>query len=145
MSETVVETVESTVDETEKKYELRPLAASDLGMVCKIISEIGVRQFKECFNADADGAEETEDSKEAKDAKLESIGFSVVFDIAGIVISNIPAAEADIQKFIASLTGLSVPQVRALSLADYGEIILDVATNEDFKDFFKRVMKLFNR
>ena len=106
MSETVVETVESTVDETEKKYELRPLAASDLGMVCKIISEIGVRQFKECFNvdqikesmkADADGAEETEDSKEAKDAKLESIGFSVVFDIAGIVISNIPAAEADIQ------------------------------------------------
>lgn len=26
MSETVVETVESTVDETEKKYELRPLA-----------------------------------------------------------------------------------------------------------------------
>ena len=150
MSETVVETVESTVDETEKKYELRPLAASDLGMVCKIISEIGVRQFKECFNvdqikesmkADADGAEETEDSKEAKDAKLESIGFSVVFDIAGIVISNIPAAEAD----IASLTGLSVPQVRALSLADYGEIILDVATNEDFKDFFKRVMKLFNR
>ena len=154
MSETVVETVESTVDETEKKYELRPLAASDLGMVCKIISEIGVRQFKECFNvdqikesmkADADGAEETEDSKEAKDAKLESIGFSVVFDIAGIVISNIPAAEADIQKFIASLTGLSVPQVRALSLADYGEIILDVATNEDFKDFFKRVMKLFKR
>ena len=77
--------------------------------------------------------------------QLESIGFSVVFDIAGIVISNIPAAEADIQKFIASLTGLSVPQVRALSLADYGEIILDVATNEDFKDFFKRVMKLFNR
>ena len=46
MSETVVETVESTVDETEKKYELRPLAASDLGMVCKIISEIGVSLFK---------------------------------------------------------------------------------------------------
>ena len=69
----------------------------------------------------------------------------MVFDIAGIVISNIPEAEADIQKFIASLTGLNVMQVKALPLADYGEIILDVVTNEDFKDFFKRVMKLFNR
>ena len=150
MSETVVE----TVDETEKRYELRPLVASDLGAVCKIVSEIGVRQFKECFNVDQikesmksdnDESEETEDSKEKKDAKLESIGFSVVFDIAGVVISNIPTAEADIQKFIASLTGLSVLQVRALPLADYGEIILDVITNEEFKDFFKRVMKLFNR
>lgn len=154
MSETVVETVESTVDETEKKYELRPLVASDLGTVCKIISKIGVRQFKECFNvdqikesmkSDEDESKETEDSEEAKDAKLESIGFGVVFDIAGIIISNIPVAEADIQKFIASLTGLSVQQVKALPLADYGEIILDVITNEDFKDFFKRVMKLFNR
>ena len=61
------------------------------------------------------------------------------------MISNIPVAEADIQKFIASLTGLSVLQVKELPLADYGEIILDVVTNEDFKDFFKRVMKLFNR
>lgn len=144
MSETVVEKIESTVDKTEKKYELRPLAASDLGMVCKIISEIGVRQFKECFNVDQI-KEGMEEDGEAKDTKLESIGFGVVFDIAGIVISNIPEAEADIQKFIASLTGLNVMQVKALSLADYGEIILDVVTNEDFKDFFKRVMKLFNR
>lgn len=144
MSETVVEKIESTVDETEKKYELRPLVASDLGMVCKIISEIGVRQFKECFNVDQI-KEGMEEDGEAKDTKLESIGFGVVFDIAGIVISNIPEAEADIQKFIASLTGLNVMQVKALPLADYGEIILDVVTNEDFKDFFKRVMKLFNR
>jgi hypothetical protein len=144
MSETVVEKIESTVDKTEKKYELRPLAASDLGMVCKIISEIGVRQFKECFNVDQI-KEGMEEDGEAKDTKLESIGFGVVFDIAGIVISNIPEAEADIQKFIASLTGLNVMQVKALPLADYGEIILDVVTNEDFKDFFKRVMKLFNR
>ena len=144
MSETVVEKIESTVDKTEKKYELRPLAASDLGMVCKIISEIGMRQFKECFNVDQI-KEGMEEDGEAKDTKLESIGFGVVFDIAGIVISNIPEAEADIQKFIASLTGLNVMQVKALPLADYGEIILDVVTNEDFKDFFKRVMKLFNR
>ena len=96
MSETVVEKIESTVDKTEKKYELRALAASDLGMVCKIISEIGVRQFKECFNVDQI-KEGMEEDGEAKDTKLESIGFGVVFDIAGIVISISPDAEADIQ------------------------------------------------
>ena len=69
MSETVVEKIESTVDETEKKYELRPLAASDLGMVCKIISEIGVRQFKECFIVDQI-KEGMEEDGEAKDTKL---------------------------------------------------------------------------
>lgn len=145
MSESVVETVESTVDKkkVEKKYEIRPLVASDMGAICKIITEIGVRQFKECFNTEQirEKLEEEGDSG----GNLESIGFGVVFDIAGIVISNIPAAEADIQKFIGSLTGLNTFQVKDLPLADYGEIILDVITNEDFKDFFKRVMKLFNR
>lgn len=142
MNDVVTEKADLTA-ENEKKYELRPLVASDMGTVCKIISEIGVRQFKECFNIEQ--IKESAEEEEPTDSKLESIGFGVVFDIAGIVISNIPTAESDIQKFIGSLTGMTVSQVRALPLADYGEIILDVITNEDFKDFFKRVMKLFNR
>ena len=30
-----------------KAYELRPLVASDMGSICKIITAIGIRQFKE--------------------------------------------------------------------------------------------------
>ena len=117
-----------------KEIEIRPLVATDMGAICKIITSIGIRQFKECFNVE-----------DFKDGNVEEVGFGVVFDIAGIIISNIPKAEEDIQTFIASLTGLSVKEVRAMPFADYGELIVKIVAKDDFRDFFKRVMKLFNR
>lgn len=123
------------MEDTVKKYELRSLIASDLGTVCKIVTAIGIRQFKDCFKV--------EDFK--KGADIEKIGLGVVFDIAGIILANFSKAETDIQSFLASLTGMTLDDIRNLSLADYGEMIIDVVTKEEFKDFFGRVMKLLNR
>lgn len=120
--------------ENTNKYELRPLVATDMGAICKIISAIGVRQFKDCFKVD-----------DFKGKDVEAIGFGVIFDIAGIVIANIPMAEDDIQAFLASLTGMKVADIKKLPFADYGELIMEVVMKDDFKDFFKRVMKLFNQ
>lgn len=116
------------------EIEIRPLVATDMGAICKIITAIGIRQFKECFKVE-----------NFKSGNVEEIGFGVVFDIAGIIIANIPKAEDDIQTFIASLTGLSLKEVRSMPFADYGELIVKIVAKEDFQDFFKRVMKLFNR
>lgn len=118
----------------ENKYEVRPLVASDMGAICKIITAVGVRQFKECFKVE-----------DFKGGNVEEIGFGVVFDIAGIIIANIPKAEAEIQAFVASVTGLSLTEVQEMPFADYGELVVMIVTKEDFRDFFKRVMKLFNR
>lgn len=115
-------------------YELRPLVAMDMGAICKIITAIGIRQFKECFKIE-----------DFQGGNVESVGFSVVFDIAGIIIANIPKAEEEIQSFLASLTGKKVSEVKLMPFADYGELIIQVVMKEDFQDFFKRVMKLFNR
>jgi hypothetical protein len=115
-------------------YELRPLIATDMGAICKIITAIGIRQFKECFNVE-----------DFKGKDVESVGFGVIFDIAGIIIANIPKAEEEIQSFLASLTGKKVSEVKQMPFADYGELIIQVVMKEDFQDFFKRVMKLFNR
>lgn len=122
------------MENTEKSYELRPLVASDMGAICKIITAIGVRQFKECFKLE-----------DIQNGNVEQVGFGVVFDIAGIIISNIPKAEEEIQAFLGSLTGMKVAEIKKLPLADYGEMIMEVVMKEDFQDFFKRVMKLFNR
>ena len=122
------------MENTEKLYELRPLMASDMGAICKIITAIGVRQFKECFKV-----------QDFQGKDVEAIGVGVLFDVAGIIISNIPKAEEEIQSFLASLTGMKVSEIKKLPLADYGEMIMDVVMKEDFQDFFKRVMKLFNR
>lgn len=126
--------MEKTTDIVKESYELRPLVATDMGAICKIISAVGIRQFKDCFNLE-----------DFKDKDAESVGFGVVFDIAGIIISNIPRAEEEIQSFLASLTGKQISEVKNMPFADYGELIVEVVTKEDFQDFFKRVMKLFNR
>lgn len=118
----------------ENAYEIRQLVATDMGAICKIISAIGIREFKDCFKVD-----------DIKSGNVEEVGFNVLLDIGGIIISNIPKAEDDIHAFVASLTGLKPGDVRMMPFADYGELIIRIVTKEDFKDFFKRVMKLFNR
>ena len=143
MNDTIVNTEvksEDVQEEEAKLYELRPLVASDMGSICKIITAIGIRQVKECFNVD-----QFLEGKEEKEIDLEKIGFNVVFDIAGIIIANIPKAEGEIQAFLASLTGLKQQEIKNIPFADYGEMIIEVVTKEEFQDFFKRVMKLFDR
>ena len=121
-------------ENTEKVYELRPLVATDMGIICNIISAIGIKEFRNSFNL-----------KDFKGKDAEAVGIGVFFDIAGIVVSNIPKAEPEIQAFIASLTGMQLSEVKQMPFADYGELIIQVVMKEDFQDFFKRVMKLFNR
>lgn len=121
-------------ENTEKVYELRPLVATDMGIICNIISAIGIKEFRNSFNL-----------QDFKGKDVEAVGIGVFFDIAGIVISNIPKAEPEIQTFIASLTGMQLSEVKQMPFADYGELIIQVIMKDDFQDFFKRVMKLFNR
>ena len=118
----------------EKKYKLRPLVATDMGSICKIITAVGIRQFKEAFK-----------QEDIEGKSVGAAGIDVLLGIAGIAFSNIPRAEEEIQTFVASVTGMSLAQVRQLPFADYGEIILDIVTKQEFQDFFGRVMKLFNR
>lgn len=122
------------MENTEKVYELRPLVATDMGIICSIISAIGIKEFRNSFNLE-----------DFKGKDVEAVGIGVFFDLAGIVISNIPKAEPEIQAFIANLTGMKLSDVKQMPFADYGELIIQVVMKEDFQDFFKRVMKLFNR
>jgi len=136
-----------TTEAVEKAWDLRPLVATDMGAICKIISAIGIRQFKECFNVEELKKNNTDkdDADKKKNINVEKVGIGIMFDIAGIIISNIPKAEEEIQAFLASVTGMKVSEVKKMKFADYGELIMTVVMKEDFQDFFKRVMKLFNR
>lgn len=138
MNDMLVKNTEIESEDTQepKTYDLRPLVASDMGMICKIITTIGARQFKDCFNIEQLKSEETDANK---------VGFSVMLDIAGIIISNIPKAEEEIQVFLASLSGMKLAEIKKMPFADYGELIIEVVTKKEFQDFFKRVMKLFSR
>lgn len=115
--------------------EIRNLKASDMGIICKIMTQIGIREFKNCF-----------DITDLKDKKnVEQIGLNAAFDVAGIILENIPKAQKDIDTFLASLTGQKPETIQNLSLGEYGELIVTVIQKDDFKDFFGHVLKLFNR
>lgn len=74
--------------------------------------------------------------------RLESVLF---FDIAGIILGNFDKVSEDLNNFLSSLTGMKPEEISEMEFADYGELILDVCMKDEFRDFFKRAMKLFNR
>lgn len=129
---------------SEQKFELRPLKSTDLGVVCKIVAGIGLREFKACLKSDAviEAMSARDSKKDDKDNIARNLGLEVVLDVAGIIMSNIPKVENDIQKFSASVAGLTLKEIQELDFADFGELIMQIIMKEDFKDFFGRVVKL---
>lgn len=71
------------------------------------------------------------------------MGLGIITDIAAVVVCNFPRAEKEIQNFLASLTGMRVSEISELPLPEYGEMITEAVMKEEFRDFFRRVSRLF--
>lgn len=119
------------------KYELRKLEAGDIFPMFNIISKIGVKELKGCF--------ESEDVKTmvAGKSDVNAIGAKVLLDVAGIIICNISSAEQDIYSFLSGLSGMSKEEIKKLDMATFAEMIITVFKKEEFKDFFQVVSELF--
>lgn len=122
----------SRIDE----LELRPLKATDIAPVCKIISAIGIKEFRGCFEGERVKLLLTS-------GRAESVGIGVMFEIAGVMTQNIPRADMEIQKFAASVSGMSVSDIQNMSFTDYVELIIRIVKKDEFRDFFSRVARLF--
>lgn len=131
----------------DKKYTLRGLKASDFFLVTRILSKIGVKEFKRCFESEEikaavkdmmkqEGAENTEPD-------VASIGMVVVFDIASVVLERMENCEKDIYKLLSCLSGMTEKDIMNLPMADFGEMVIDVIKHEGFRDFFTAVIKQF--
>ena len=125
---------------TEKKYELRRLNASDIFMMSKILSSIGIKEFRKCFDSENIG--ELVKGTKTEDAAAK-VGVAVMFDIAGIVLDNLPSCEKYVYAFLANLSGLQADEIAALPMAEFAEMVVDVIKKEDFRDFMKVVSRLF--
>lgn len=119
-------------------YTLRKVDAQDIAPLATIISKIGFREFKECF--DNDNAKK---AMEDDEVDIKKLGIGVAFDIAGIVIMNIPKCINEVFAFIASLTGMDIEDVKRLDLDVVTEIIIEIFQKEEFKKVFKVASKLF--
>ena len=124
----------------EKKYELRRLNASDIFMMLKILSSIGIKEFRKCFDSENIG--ELVKGTKTEDAAAK-VGVAVMFDIAGIVLDNLPSCEKYVYAFLANLSGLKADEIAALPMAEFAEMVVDVIKKEDFRDFMKVVSRSF--
>lgn len=128
---------------TAKAYELRTLCAEDVFPMFKIISKIGIKEFKSCFESeDVKEAIKSATNDETQDG-LEVIGLGVALEIASVIMANIPQAKEDIYLFLAQVSGMSKDDIRNLPISTFTEMIIDVVKKEEFKDFFGVVSKLF--
>lgn len=123
----------------ERKYEFRELCAEDMFPMFKLMNKIGIRQFKNAFQS----PEIVAAAKKAANGDTESLGVSIVFDIAGIIIENLPNCESDIYTMLASVSNLEQQQIRKMNMAEFFEMIVDFIKKPEFKDFFKVVSRLF--
>lgn len=128
---------------TDKTFELRQLTADDIFPMFQIISKIGVREFKSCFESEEVRNAIMDMASGAKDqGKVNAIGLTVAVDIAGVIISNLYKCKDDIYQLLSQLSGMKTKEIANLPMTTFMEMIVAVVKKEEFKDFFQGVTKL---
>lgn len=128
--------------EKTKAYELRNLTADDIFPMFQIVSKIGIKEFKTCFdNPEVKGVVAKVTAGE--EADLNTVGMFVALDIASIVIGNLSKCKDDIYLLLSQLSDKDKKEIATLPLATFVNMVADVVKKEEFKDFFQVVAKLF--
>lgn len=130
---------------SEATYTLRSLQGADIFPMSAIIKKIGVKEFKNAFQDEEikDLVKSINNGDMSKDAAANQAGMAVILNIVDVVLGNLPRAEKDIYKFLASLSGMKPDEVAALPMATFTGMVIDVIQKDEFKDFIKVVSRLF--
>ena len=132
-------------EENAKAYELRDLTADDMFPMIQIISKIGIREFKSCFESDnvKKLAAEMTSGKASKDELRATVGVTVAFDLASVILSNLPNCRDDIYLLLSQLSGMTTKEIANLPMVTFVEMVIDVIKKKEFADFFQAAFKLF--
>lgn len=130
---------------SEATYTLRSLQGADIFPMSAIIKKIGVKEFKNAFQDEEIKrlVQSINNGDMSKDAAANQAGMAVILNIVDVVLGNLPRAEKDIYKFLASLSGMKPDEVAALPMATFTGMVIDVIQKDEFKDFIKVVSRLF--
>lgn len=131
--------------ESTKAYELRELTADDMFPMFQIISKIGIREFKSCFESEnvKKLVAEMTSGKVSQDELKATVGVTVAFDLASVILSNLSSCKDAIYQLLAQLSGMSTKEIGKLPMAVFMEMIIDVIKKKEFTDFFQAAVKLF--
>ena len=121
----------------EAKYTFRPLAASDMFLMSKIIGEIGVNEFSACIGGDF------LEAMKGGGVDASAVGATVFLQIANVIFKNLPKCEKDIYTMLASVSGMTTDEIKNMGFVTFTEMVIDFIKKEEFRDFIKVVSRLF--
>ena len=138
----LVQAAESASAE-EPLFKLRSLQASDLFLMTSIISNIGLKEFKDAFAA-------VDLSNVAKigsptESEFKEVGLGLLIEVADIVMTNLWKCETYINRLISRIYGVDIKDVPTLDPALYLEMIMGIVEDDKFMDFFKAASKLLDK
>ena len=106
-------------------FEFRQLCSEDLFPMFGLLNKIGFREFFKTSFQNIDLNEEN----------LTSIGKTVMFELAGTVLSNIEKCKHEIFSILASVSGKSEDEISKLPLPDFAEMVIEFVKKPEFMDF----------
>jgi hypothetical protein len=128
---------------SESNYTLRNLTADDIFPMFNIISKIGIKEFKGCFEAPDVKNAIGKIAAGGESSDLNAVGLIVALDMANILMTNLPKAKDDIYQLLSQVSGMNKKEIAALPMSVFMQMIIDLVRKEDFADFFQVVSKLF--
>ena len=117
--------------EIERPYTLRKLKDGDLFPVLKILRKVGVKDCKEAFVQVASG-----------EKTLKQIGIMASFDMADILIRNLPCVLDEPYGLWSDLSGIPAEEIKDMEFGTLPLMILDTFSEARNTSFF-RVLSRF--
>ncbi|MDR1563879.1 MAG: hypothetical protein LBS74_02870 [Oscillospiraceae bacterium] len=120
------------------EYKFKPLTSQDIFPIAKLISKIGLKNaMKSIDTTSIFSLFENKDNENM----VSVLGFPLFMSIADLILSNLDKCEDDIYKILSASTGLTVAELKQISIADFAEMIIGYVKQDGFADFIKVVSK----
>ena len=126
------------------QYTLGKFKSTDVFTMATMLSKIGLGQVADGFGRENIMQILSESKGKKKEEVTAFTGMQMTLQIAEIILSNLNKCEAEIFKLLSSVTGASVEELRDLDAEVFAELVIDVVTMQQFKDFFKVASRLLN-
>ena len=138
-----------------EKLEMRELNGGDIFTMLSIIGKLDIKEEvvslierqhskgKDVIAlADHKKKKPTKKEQEVTEIEYQKRGMVLVTDIGFAILRHVNDAKADINKFLADLTGTSQKEIESLSMLDYSKLLIDFGKKAELKDFFQSIASL---
>ena len=138
-----------------EKLEMRELNGGDIFTMLSIIGKLDIKEEvvglierqhstgKDVIVlADYKKKKLTKKEQEVASTEYQKRGMVLVTDIGFAILRHVNDAKADINKFLADLTGTSQKEIESLSMLEYSKLLIDFGKKAELKDFFQSIASL---